>query len=94
MLTHPTLQTLWSMKLEGMAQALQEQMDLGQAKGLAFEERLGLLVDREATHRDNEGLARRLLRAKLKQNTTLESLDYAHPRKLDAGLIRSLAPYD
>ena len=32
MLTHPTLQSLKSMKLEGMAQALQEQLDLGQAK--------------------------------------------------------------
>ncbi len=94
MLIHPTLQTLRSMKLEGMAQALQEQLDLGQAKELAFEERLGLLVDREATHRDNKGFARRLLRAKLKQNAALEDLDYAHPRKLDAGLIRSLAPCD
>jgi DNA replication protein DnaC len=94
MLTHPTLQSLKSMKLEGMAQALQEQLDLGQAKELGFEERLGLLVDREATHRDNKGFTRRLTRAKLKQNAALEDLDYSHPRKLDAGLIRSLSPCD
>ena len=60
MLTHPTLQILKTMKLEGMAQALQGQLDLGQAKELGFEKRLGLLVDREATHRENKGFARRL----------------------------------
>ena len=94
MLTHPTLQSLKSMKLEGMAQALQEQLDSGQVKELAFEERLGLLVDREATHRDNKGFNRRLTRAKLKQNASLEDLDYSHPRKLDAVLVRSLAACD
>ena len=91
MLIHPTLQTLRNMKLEGMAQALQEQLELGQAKELAFEERLGLLVDREATHRDNKGFSRRLLRARLKQNAALEDVDYKHPRGLDAALVRSLA---
>jgi Rad3-related DNA helicase len=78
------------MKLEGMAQALHEQLETGQAKGLAFEERLALLVDREALHRDNRGFARRLQKAKLKQNAALEDLDYKHPRNLDAALVRSL----
>jgi DNA replication protein DnaC len=94
MLRHPTLQTLKTMKLEGMAQALQEQLEFGQAKELGFEERLGLLVDREATHRENKGFTRRLRNAKLKQNASLEDLDYSHPRKLDAGLVRSLASCD
>lgn len=91
MLMHPTLQHLRTMKLDGMAQALQEQLELNHARELSFEERLGLLVDRELTTRDNRSLARRLKNAKLKQHATLEDLDYQHPRNLDAKLVRSLA---
>ena len=91
MLTHPTLQQLRAMKLDGMAQAFQEQLELGLARDLSFEERLGLLVDRELSSRDNRGLERRLKNAKLKQQATLEDLDYQHPRALDPKLVRSLA---
>lgn len=59
MLNHPTLQHLRAMKLDGMAQAFQEQLELNNARELSFEERLGLLVDRELTTRDNRSLARR-----------------------------------
>lgn len=91
MLNHPTLQQLKAMKLDGMAQALQEQMELNNVKELSFEERLGLLIDREMLTRDNRSFARRLRNAKLKQQATLEDLDYKHPRNLDAKLVRSLA---
>lgn len=91
MLTHPTLQQLRAMKLDGMAQALQEQLELGNTRDLSFEERLGLLVDRELSSRDNRSLERRLKNAKLKQQATLEDLDYQHPRALDPKLVRSLA---
>jgi DNA replication protein DnaC len=90
MLTHPTLNGLRSMKLEGMATALQEQFELGSAKNLGFEERLALLVDREIVHRDNKGFSRRLQRARLKQNAALEDVDFKHPRGLDAAMLRGL----
>jgi len=79
------------MKLFGMAQALQEQLELSNARDLSFEERLGLLVDRELSSRDNRSFERRLKQAKLKQLATLEDLDQQHPRNLDAKLVRSLA---
>ena len=91
MLTHPTLQQLRAMKLDGMAQAFQEQLELGNTRDLSFEERLGLLVDRELSSRDNRGLERRLKNARLKQQATPEDLDYQHPRALDPKLVRSLA---
>ena len=91
MLNHPTLQSLKSMRLEGMAQAFTEQLELGHSSQLAFEERLALLVDREVTHRENKGFSRRLHTARLKQNATLEDLDFKHPRNLDAAMVRSLA---
>ena len=60
MLTHPTKDKLISLKLFGMAKALAEQQELPEAASLNFEERLGLLVDREMTDRENRQLQRRL----------------------------------
>ena len=91
MLTHPTLDKLQALKFTGMATALAEQMNTPDIDELSFEERLGLLVDREATERENRRLSSRLRRAKLKHNAALEDIDYRHPRGLDKALIQSLA---
>ena len=75
-----------------MAVALAEQMQMPDIEELAFEERLGLLVDRELTERENRRMSSRLRRAKLKHNAALEDIDYRHPRGLDKSLILSWAP--
>jgi len=51
MLTHPTLEKLQALRLTGMLKALSEQMQMPDIGQLNFEERLGLLVDREMTER-------------------------------------------
>lgn len=51
MLTHPTMEKLNHLKLTGMVKALTEQKQMAEVDSLSFEERLGLLVDREATER-------------------------------------------
>jgi len=91
MLIHPTLQKLSKLKLEGFTQAFQEQLEQGLYHDLSFEERLGLMVDREFTLRDNRGFERRLKAAKLRHDAALENVDFKHPRKLDGALVRSLA---
>ena len=91
MLIHPTLDKLHTLKCTGMAAALTEQMTLPDIDALTFEERLGLLVDREITERDNRRTSSRLRRARLKHNATLEDIDYRHPRGLDKSLMQSLA---
>lgn len=91
MLTHPTLDKLHTLKLTGMVQALSEQMTTPDITALSFEERLGLLVDREMTERDNRRLKTRLHKAKLRQSACLEDLDYRPPRGLDKSLITRLA---
>jgi DNA replication protein DnaC len=91
MLRHPTLATLEALKLTGMATALAEQLAMPEIHRLSFEERLGLLVDRERTIRDNHRLARRLAQARFPGSATLEDLDYRHPRGLDQSVIASLA---
>ncbi len=91
MLKHPTLDGLQTLKLTGMAAALTDQMATPEIDELAFEERLGLLVDREITERENRRLTSRLRRARLRHAATLEDIDYRNPRGLDKGLIQSLA---
>ena len=91
MLKHPTLDKLQTLKLTGMVAALTDQMTMPDIDELAFEERLGLLVDRETTERENRRLTSRLRRARLRHNAVLEDIDYRSPRGLDKGVIQSLA---
>jgi IstB-like ATP binding protein len=75
MLRHPTLEKLQTLRLPGMVKALEEQFQLPDHKTLSFEERLGLLVDRELTERENRRLTTRLRNAKLRQHAALEDFD-------------------
>ena len=91
MLNHPTLDKLHELRFTGMAKALAEQMALPDIEDLSFEERLGLLVDREATEREDRRLNTRLRQAKLKQNACIEDIDFKQPRGIDKSLILDLA---
>ncbi len=91
MLHHPTLDKLNLLRFTGMAKALTEQMELPEIEQLGFDERLGLLIDREMTERDNRRLKTRLRKARLKQNASIEDIDYRHARGLDRSLITELA---
>lgn len=91
MLRHPTVAKLHSLRLSGMAQAFEEQQLQPDIEQLGFEDRLGLLVDREETQRGNRLLLTRLKRAKLRQQACIEDLDYTTPRGLDRALIGALA---
>ncbi len=91
MLTHPTLDKLQRLKLTGMYQALCEQSDMPDLETLGFEERLGLLVDRELTERDQRRLTTRLRSAKLRVSAAIEDIDYRHPRGLDKSVMAKLA---
>ena len=91
MLTHPTLDKLQALKLMGMSHALLEQMQMPEMTEVPFEERLGLLVDRESTAREDRRLTTRLHQAKLRQTACIEDIDYRHPRGLDKSLMLSLA---
>jgi len=91
MLLSPTLEKLRQMKLTGMAEGLEEQQKQRSYEKLVFEERLGHLVDKEKELRENKKLTGRLARAKLKQEASLEDINYAHVRGLDRTLIRKLS---
>jgi len=92
MLTHPIIDKLQQLRFHGMLAALTEQMQMPDVNQLHFEERLGLLVDREITDRENRRLGSRLRKAKLRQgNACVEDVDFRHPRGLDKSLFMQLA---
>lgn len=90
MLVQQTLEKLGELRLEGMARAFEEQLASAAAMSLGFEDRFGLLVDREVTHRENRRLKRLLKEAKLKANACMEDIDYRHSRGLDKSQMASL----
>ena len=91
MLIHPMAERLRELGLAAMADAFLDLRNQSAADDLPREDWLGLLIDREATARDNKRLGRRLTLARLRQNTVVEDADLCTPRGLDRGLFQSLA---
>jgi len=91
LLKHPTLDQLHALGLHGMAKAFAEIAAGGEADGLGHHEWLGLLLDHEASWRQDKRLAARLRVAKLRQQACVEDVDYRNPRGLDRALFQKLA---
>lgn len=91
MLTHPVLDKLQVLRFHGMLAALQEQLQMPDIEGLTFEERLGLLIDREMTERENRSYKLRLRNARLRQQACLEDIDFTQKRGLDRAQLMQLA---
>jgi DNA replication protein DnaC len=90
MLEH-ALSKLNILKLHGMAEGLTEQNQSAMYTELPFTDRLGLLIDREITVRDNRRLTNLLLGAKLRySNACGEEIDFRTPRRLGKEVILSL----
>ena len=94
MLIHPIIDNLKALRLNAMARVLEEQMQMPEIESLSFEERLGLLVDRAASDRENRRLTTRLKKARLRQNACIEDIDFRHPRGLDKALMIKLFSCD
>jgi len=90
MLNRPTYQQLNQLRLFSMAKALNEQQRLPKLDRMSFEERLGLLVEREASERASMQTTARLRRAKLKHAVAPEDVDYRVARGLDRTLFNWL----
>jgi len=95
MLTQQTLTRLHGLKLDGMARAFEEQIAQPASHALSFEERFGMIVDREVSWRDTRRLERLLKLAHLKYpGACLEDLDTRTARGLDQRLVVNLASCD
>jgi len=91
MLLTPTKDKLYALNLSGMARAFGEQLERSDYQALSFEDRLGLLADRELQERENRRLDRNLKTAKLRMPACIEDIDFHHPRGLDRTLVLNLA---
>lgn len=94
MLTHPTHERLIALGLAGMAKAFEEQRRTGDIDAMSFEERIGLLVDREAAERDTKRMTTRLKFAALRQNACVEDVDLRTPRGIDRAVFARLVAGD
>ena len=90
MLTHSTVEGLKSLRLPAMASGLLEQRTHPDYHELSFEDRLGLLVERELLQRQNRRLERVLKAAKLRSGAVVEDLDFSATRGLDKTVLLSL----
>lgn len=90
MMTQQTMEKLRAMRLRGMAEAYQQQLEQPAVAALTFDERLALLVDQHCTWRENKALARRRKTSRLDSEPCAEDVNYRHARQLDAAQFRSL----
>lgn len=87
-----TVEKLIIMKLRGMAEAVQEQMKNRVYKDLSFEERLGMVVDREMDSRQDRKLRMLLTKARFRnQGASIEDINYTSKRGITKDVILSLS---
>jgi DNA replication protein DnaC len=95
MLTQQTVSQLKALKLDGMARAFEEQLVVTASSSLSFEERFGIVVDRELAWRDTRRLERLLKAAKLKNpQACVEDIEFRQSRGIDQRMIATLAGCD
>lgn len=91
MLTTQTIEGLYALKLPAMAEAVTEQAENPEYQALGFDDRLGMLVTRELTERENRRLERYKKQAKLRTDAVIEDVDFRARRGLDRHQLLSLA---
>jgi len=90
MLNNPTLNKLQEMRLLGMLKAFEEQLATADTGQMTFEERFGLIVDREDCERRNRRFRSRIKKAKPKEQACIEDLDFSGQRGIKKTDILSL----
>jgi DNA replication protein DnaC len=92
MMMHHTIAQLRTLKLDGLATALEEQLAQPDMGALSFEERLTLLIERELHHRQDRRLERLLKNARLKyRQAMIEDIDSRPGRGIERRDLMSLA---
>ena len=90
MLKQPLLENLTRLRLPGFREGLKEQWENPHYAELSFEERLGMLVDRECTRRDNSTRERRTKAARFLLPASIEDLDLSPARGLERAFVLEL----
>jgi DNA replication protein DnaC len=92
MLNEQTVQKLNDMRLYAMSKAFRDQLEEPAVSGLSFEDRFGLIVDRQWSERKNAHISRLTKTATFKfPRACVEDIEYHPDRKLNKDLILQLA---
>ena len=89
MLNNPTVEKLRDLKLKVMAQMMSDPDN--SLRELSFEERLGIMIEKEWLHRKNSRIKRLLNNASLGLNACIEDIDYSSDRTIDKKIIQTLS---
>jgi DNA replication protein DnaC len=89
MLNNPTVEKLRDLKLKVMAQMLSDPDS--SLRELSFEERLGIMVEKEWMSKKNSRIKRLLNNASLGLNACIEDIDYTADRKIDKKTIQQFS---
>jgi len=90
MLNEQTFDKLYLMKLLAMAEGFKEQLQQPSSHDLSFDERFGMLVDRQWIWKENKRLKQLLKEAKLKLQASVEDIDYKTPRGIEKSVMMNL----
>lgn len=91
MLTNQTRQALATLRMPGMAQAYEDQLNNPSVQSMGFDDRFGLIVDAEIAMRENRRVGRLLKSAKLKApNACPEDIDFSAKRGIDKRQVMDL----
>lgn len=91
MLVNQTRQALASLRMPGMAQAYEDQLNNPTAQTLGFDDRLGLLIDAEIAQREHRRVGRLIKSAKLKDPSACpEDIDFSPKRGIDKRQVLDL----
>lgn len=91
MLTNQTRQSLNSLRLPGMAQAYEDQLNNTALQSLGFDDRFGMIVASELSQRENRKVARLIKASKLKAPTACgEDIDFSASRGIDKRQVMDL----
>jgi len=91
MLNEQTMSLLYAMKLHGMAEGYEQQRQQPKMAELSFDDRFGMLVDRQFRWREERALATRLRNAKFKVQACIEDVNYRASRGLKRAQIDQLS---
>jgi DNA replication protein DnaC len=94
MLVNHSHERLIALRLTGMAKAFDDQLRQPDVDTLAFEQRLGLMIDREVTERENRRLVTRLKFASLRQTAVIEDIDLRGARGIERSFLAKLVDGD
>ena len=90
-LRQPNIERMFQLGLSGMAEALAEQRDVADIEQLGFDDRLAMLIEREAEHRDHRSYLGHLRQAQLRMRADIHDVDCRAGRGIARTTLTQLA---